>query len=436
MEQLKLLPDNSIHMVCTSPPYYSARFYGKEDNCLWDVTDPNCQHEWIDCGESKVSYLPMSDKSIDNKSKLEGHVQQLCKKCGAFYGQLGQEPTPKLFIKHLADIFDEVKRVLHPMGLLFLNLGDTYCGSGGGFADKIPNPKSRQSKFNGYFASSVIAPPSLTCIGSERYLVPKQLMLIPSRLAIEMQDRGWILRQDIIWKKLSGLPNSGVDRFDSKYEHIFMFAKSPYYFFDTNNARKPYAPTTVKRKNYVQSAFGGDGLFKSGSVKGNAEPTFVASNEKGAVKTDVWEIHTANTKIKHFAAFSSELVENCIKPGCAKEVCSVCGNPKIEKRKTIVRNIEELPESDLKIIAKIDAMDVSDFLKEKMKLKVRKKKISIGFIPTCKCNAEFVNGIVLDPFAGTGTTLLTAKQLGYRYVGIEMQPEYYKIIIERLKSML
>jgi predicted RNA methylase len=114
----------------------------------------------------------------------------------------------------------------------------------------------------------------------------------------------------------------------------------------------------------------------------------------------------------------------------------VCGKPKIEKRNTITRDIKDLPEADLKIITKIDAMGVSTELKEKMKQKVCRKRVSRGFLPTCKCNAPFEAGIVLDPFGGTGTTGITAKQLGYRYVMVEMQPEYFKTINERLESML
>lgn len=435
LTELRKFDPDCVDTVVTSPPYYSARFYGKEDNTIWDG-NPDCAHEWIDYTENKVSYQPMANKSVEDKSWMEGHSQKLCSKCGAFFGQLGQEPTPKLFVKHLADIFDEVKRVLKPSGVLFLNIGDTYCGSQGGFADKTPNPKSRQSKFNGYFASSVIAPPAFTCIGKEKWLVPKQLLQIPNRLAIEMQDRGWILRQDIIWKKLSGLPSTANDRFDSKYEHIFMFVKEPYYFFDTNQARKPYANSTVKRKEYVQSSFGGDVLAKCGSVKGNAAPTFVGTNPRGALKSDVWEIHTANTKLKHFAAYSPELVEECIKPGCPKEVCVICGKPKTEKYHIINTTYDNLTDDQKKVYDKIDSVDTTDELKAKMKEKMLRKKESLGFTSTCKCNKEYEAGIVLDPFCGSGTTVVTAKRLGYRFTGIEMNPKYYAMIQEQLAGML
>jgi len=434
---LPQFPNDCIDVVVTSPPYYSARFYGKEDNTVWDVTDPNCEHEWIECSQSKVSHMPLNNKAVDDKSWMEGHTQSFCKKCGAFYGQLGQEPTPMLFIKHLADIFDDVKRVLKPTGILFLNMGDTYCGSAGGFADKTPNMKSRQSKFNGYFASSVIAPPAFTCVGKEEWLKAKQLMLIPSRLAIEMQDRGWILRQDIIWKKLSGLPSTARDRFDNKYEHIFMFVKEPYYFFDTGKARKPYANTTIKRKDYVQSKFGGDGLFKCGSIKGNSEPTFTDCNPNGALKSDVWEIHTANTHLKHFAAFSPELVEECIKPACPTEVCSKCGSPKTERFKIIVRNFNDLSDKEKKIWSKIEMLDVQLELKNRMKYKVLKKKVSCGFVKSCKCkDTLFERGVVLDPFCGSGTTVITAKRLGFNYCGIEMNSDYIKLIEKQLGEML
>jgi DNA modification methylase len=262
-------------------------------------------------------------------------------------------------------------------------------------------------------------------------------MLIPSRLAIEMQSRGWILRQDIIWHKVSGLPSTANDRFNSKYEHIFMFAKEPYYFFDTAKARKPYKENSLTRKLYKQASLGGTGIIKCASNKGDSEPTFVPANDKGALKDDVWELHTANTNLKHFAAFSGDLVEECIKPGCAKECCDICGKPKMEKYNIINRKYEDLTPNEIKIWNSIDTMEVPEELKIKMRTKVLKKKISLGFIQSCKCKSpSFSPGIVFDPFCGTGTTVVRAKQLGYNYCGIEMKPEYFVMINKRLDEML
>lgn len=430
---LKTFDENSVDCVVTSSPYYSMRNY--DCNAIWDET-MQCEHEFEIAVTDKSELIPISNKAVDYETFKKEHRQGFCKKCGAWYGELGQEPTPSLFIKHIVDVMKEVKRVLKPTGLLFYNIGDTYCGSASGFADKTPNIKSRQSKFNGYFTSSVMAPPAFSCVGKEPWLKAKQLMLIPSRIAIAMQDDGWLLRQQIIWKKRSGLPSTANDRFDSKYEYIFMFSKSPTYFFDTNNARKPYEAVTLKRKNYVQASFGGNNVVAKCAGKGESEPMFQKVDARGALKSDVWDIGTANLKLKHFAAYSSELVENCIKPGCAKEVCVSCGKPKMERYKIKVRNFEELDDREKGLWSKIDSMELEDELKNKMKGKLLRKKVSLGFLPTCKCNVDFQPGIVLDIFGGSGTTALTAKLLGYKYTSIDMNPEYYNMEKKRLNETL
>lgn len=576
----------------------------------------------------------------------------------------------------------------------------------------------------------------------------------------KLKERGssWLLRKDIIWKKISCLPTQVKDNFNSTYEHIFMFSKEPYYFFDQSKARKPYAESSIKRFNYVQSKLGGhdSGAKCAGATKGESEQVFLSPNSEGAVKGDVWEMNTAQYKGQHFACvdsntealtlrgwkkfyeltsldqiaifngqnlkwevpksyvsyqyngkmievsnrdihmnltpdhrvyykyfkkvkgsyswrikradqlkggekirisasfitkednyippifaelcgwiltdghyckwgnaielyqtleahpekvrrirqilkilkfefheykkfkkgrteitfyipgtrfkkiinplnlkireifpgkkgnltifnswnksslkglykgmcfgdahirkdkritfsgnkeklsffsvlgvilgfsskeinksvyisyktssslrgtngkyhkiskidynglvwcpqvssgmwmarldgrpfitgncFPEELVENCIKPGCSKEVCSKCGRPKMYSYKMIKRNFDDLPDKEKKKWYKVEQMkDITEEFKIIMKTKLLKKKEFQGWNPTCKCNEPFVPGIVMDIFAGSGTSLIVARKLGYRYVGIEMQPKYIKIIENRMKGML
>jgi len=442
LEELKKYPDNCLDMAVTSPPYFSCRYYGKEINTVWDSNDPDCEHEWKYYVKSNGIRQPLGilKGKRENVEFTKGHKTGYCMKCGAWYGQLGQEPTPTLYIKHLADIFDELKRALKSTGLFFLNIDDVYAGSHSGYGNKIPNPKSLQDISRGYSASSVMKPPAATCVGSEDWIKHKTLMLIPYRLAIEMQNRGWILRASIIWRKRTHLPMYSLDNFDCKaYENIFMFSKESYYFFNKDDARRPYSDNTYKRQKYKVTQFGTDGIIKCTSADKDSasKPAFIHPNPKGAPKTNIWSIKVANTKLKHFAAFAEELVQECILPGCAKEVCSECGKPKMVKYKMITRDFDELMIGEKEKYNKILKMPLdSEELRDKILGKLLRKKISLGFIPTCKCKVGFDNGIVFDPFMGSGTTAVTARKLGYHYSGIEMQPKYHKMIMKRLKEML
>ena len=187
----KTFPNESIDMCITSPPYFGLRDYGTEPY-IWDA-DPNCQHEWqtnkfkqhSGRGDCQKSGKYSEQESIPDK-ELE---YRFCTKCNAWCGNLGQEPTVELYIKHLCDIYDEVHRVLKKTGTCWVNLGDTYGGSGG-------NHKSHHKNNTGFQGK-----------GAElrgrrgNKLVAKSLCQIPSRFAIEMCNRGWILRNEIIWFK-------------------------------------------------------------------------------------------------------------------------------------------------------------------------------------------------------------------------------------------
>ena len=394
LEELSKFPSNIIDCSITSPPYYSARYYGEEINTFWD-----------------------------NKK---------------WYGQLGLESSPQMYISHLVDIFSEIYRVLKSSGIFFLNIGDTYAGSMHGHGIKEKNPNSLQSPFNEYDPASIMMPPSKTCVGSESWIVPKQLLLIPSRVAVALQSKGWILRQDIIWHKNSCLPSTARDRFTSSYEHIFMFVKNRKYFFNDEFSRKEYEPASVKRVEYQLPLFGGheSGAACTGSKKGGGEQRYISLNPKGAKKHDVWNMNTANYHGAHFATFPEILVENCIKPGCPKEVCTICGKPKIPiVKKTYIPTRPGLNTGTMKSSSKDDplkSLHDREITKKRMKMKYE----YIGMFPSCKCNSSFIPGIILDPFAGSGTSLIVAKKLGYRYIGIEMHPKYVDMINARLGSML
>ena len=147
-------------------------------------------------------------------------------------GQLGLEPTFQEYISKLCDIFNEVKRVLKKEGTCFVNLGDTYSGNKEG---KTDNKVSDYLKENS------------TGIHKKATITEKCLCQIPSRFAIEMCERGWILRNRLIWHKPNCMPSSVDDRFTVDYEDIFFFVKSRKYYFDMDSIREPHTSAKEER---------------------------------------------------------------------------------------------------------------------------------------------------------------------------------------------
>lgn len=251
LEEIKQIPDNSIDCVITSPPYWALRDY-KIESVVWDG-DSECEHEWqteekkdpMDRNGYGIHDAPKENKKIKHAKKweMEKHRTGFCCKCGAWLGQLGLEPTIELYIQHLIQIFDEIKRVLRPTGTCWVNLGDVYASSPAGNKETINQGDgvySRLMKRHTNGGESSITPKP------KQYEVPiKSLCLLPFRFATEMVNRGWILRNTLIWHKLNALPSSVKDRFTVDFEYIFFFVKSnkPQYWVNTRTGeitnRKP-----------------------------------------------------------------------------------------------------------------------------------------------------------------------------------------------------
>ena len=250
---LQTLPDDIFHCVITSPPYYWLRDYGVE-------------------------------------------------------GQIGLEWKVEGYVNALADIMDQVKRVLAPTGVCFLNIGDTYY-SGKGESQGV-DKKSKKRRFG------------LRAVDASGLGLPqKSLIGIPWRVALELVNRGWVLRSSIIWDRLSTLPESVQDRPGRTYEYIFMLVKSRKYYFN-------------------RSALNGQ-------------------------KDDVWKIKARPRPTPGIstAPYPDELVKKCLDIGC--------------------------PEG----------------------------------------------GNVLDPFAGSGTTLRVALQSQRNATGIDIQPIFYEYMLRELRFL-
>ena len=422
LEVMKEMPAKSIDMVITSPPYWGLRDYGFEQIF---GGDKDCEHDFgiihRRAGDKSGPHGPGSilgpTKHAQHDVRM-GEPTKACSKCQAWKGQLGLEPTPEFYIEHLTEIFNEVKRVLKKEGTLWLNIGDTYGGSGGDHKEWHKN----DAGFQGGLMRGC----------QPKKLMPKCLLMVPERLAWSLIQNGWILRNKIIWYKPNAMPSSVTDRFSNRWEYIFMFSKSQRYYFDLDAVRESvnypdriYNPDTSQHKTSKLNNRCAGGLHD-----GRTEYNHPLGKNPG----DVFEINTQPFPKAHFAVFPEKLCEKPIKAGCPEKVCKTCGKareriiekeidpswkPKYESRYKDSHGAEEggNPRSRHKNTAIEQALHTSTK--------------TIGYT-SCNCNAGFEGGIVLDPFCGAGTALYVAKEMKRRFIGIDIKQEYCDMCEKRL----
>jgi len=221
--------------------------------------------------------------------------------------QLGLEKTPEEYVENMVKVFREVKRVLKKDGTCFLNLGDSYAGSTGQTGGKGLNTYQKEANAT----NSMMKPSKING------LKPKDLCMIPARVAIALQSDGWWLRQDIIWHKPNPMPESVQDRCTKSHEFIFLLTKSAKYYYDNNAIREPVSDVSLKRAEYgwdcdrpstKNASMNGEGIHTK--KMGNR---FV--NPDGRNKRSVWTITTKPYKDAHFAVFPPTIPELCIKAG-------------------------------------------------------------------------------------------------------------------------
>lgn len=208
MESLRRLPAGCLHCVATSPPYWSLRDY-KTSPQVWGG-DSGCQHRWSDSKKTHRAVrhgkggttLTGSRKTYASVPVVSDVSGQFCS-CGAWRGELGQEPTPALYVEHLVELFREVRRVLHPSGVLWLNLGDSYSSGGRGTRD--PGQSKIHPAFTGEHNSTTRNRPD-----TPPGLKPKDLICVPWRAAMALQADGWYLRAGCPWIKRNCLSGGTV----------------------------------------------------------------------------------------------------------------------------------------------------------------------------------------------------------------------------------
>jgi DNA modification methylase len=239
------LKDNSIHSVITSFPYYGLRLYEGVNPTIWGG-DSLCPHEWESVIKHRSTGGPQVEDSLRAGSKTsvseaqQDNISYFCQLCGAWLGCFGLEPSISLHVQNAVAVCREIKRVLRPDGVFFLNYGDSYATSKNGrsaAATKAAGKDDRTFRDKPFSIDELPA---------------KNLCLIPFRVAIALQEDGWIVRSDIIWSKVNPMPESVTDRPTKSHEYIFMLTKSARYFYDANAIREPQADGTFVR-------FGNDG---------------------------------------------------------------------------------------------------------------------------------------------------------------------------------
>ena len=472
LEGLRMLPAECVQCCVTSPPYWGLRDYSVSHS-VWGG-DPACVHDWQHANgttrrgpRSDGTETPGSSDSAVGRGPRAGTPKSAFCKCGAWRGCYGMEPTPALFVSNTVAIFREVWRVLREDGTLWLNLGDSWNayngGSGpGGWNDA--RDSERPQLETGYGLR-------------DKSLKPKDLCGIPWRVALALQADGWFLRQDIIWAKPNGMPESVRDRCTKSHEYIFLLTKCERYFYDRMAIVEPLAVASVARlgqdvegQEGSERANGGgktNGKMKAVKFGGNkltesGQTRLASGNEwdplSGANKRSVWTIPVGGFREAHFATFPLSLPETCLKAGTsAIGCCSKCGAP--WERLTESVRVPTRPGDGSKVHGansrankSRDPAHASEYNGKKSVVNAVHHASEVGnrdpqrhttatktagWQPTCHCAAANPESrplpcLCLDPFSGAGTTGLVAKALGLRYIGLELNPGYAEMSRRRI----
>lgn len=463
MDHLRTLPDESVHCCVTSPPYWGLRDYSR-------------------CGCAVGKSSDDVTSTLGSGGNVTGHIREpnpLCPIChgtGKIAGmerQLGLEPTPEEYISNLTQVFHEVKRVLRKDGTCWVNIGDCYSGGTTGRND-VGSSKGDESGginkpgYGGPVVSREI-PDGLK---------PKDLVGQPWRLAFALQADGWYLRSDIIWAKPNPMPESVTDRPTKAHEYIFLLSKSPRYFYDQEAVREPNVRSWDENNGGSISTGRLDGIGAMGGMKSHPKG-YPLPNPAGRNSRTVWEIATQPYPEAHFATFPEELPRRCIKAGTSeKGCCPKCGspwervieNPKIPSE---MRNRDDSTKMSFKVTQVGGGQKIQEW-------RDANPPRTVGWRPTCECaneppchncshsqkealgnrgiemfciktglyrhkrcedydgpassSLEPIPCVVLDPFAGSGTTGAVARGMGRSSILIELNPEYVKLIKDRVRA--
>ena len=464
-DNIKKLDDNTIDCVVTSPPYWGLRDYG---TASYEGGDKNCNHTICDSG--------IDSKKNKNIERPAQHFDKsFCIKCGAkrIDKQLGLEPTYQEHIQNIVELFRAMKPKLKDSATVWLNYGDSYASTVNG--TKVKDQVKNKVQFAGKYLiegddRTFRDKPFSTIQGS---LKPKDLVMIPNRIAIALQDDGWWIRSEIIWHKPNPMPESVSDRPTSCHEKIWLITKSKKYYYDADAIREPLASSSLTRLNQ-------DIKNQKGSTRGNGE---MKSN--GNMKAVFGKYQTDENEKKHRQGMSktrgSKLVETRPKLPSQKEFVNYLRNKTTLKdlventniKKTTIEHWFRNDEVGFAFPSVEDWNKIKDLindwtdhfnnidygltytethLDEIKNNPIGRNKRNVWTVTTKPCKeAHFAtfpkdliepcikagcpeNGIVFDPFGGSGTTGIVAKSLNRKAILSELNPEYIEIAKARINK--
>jgi site-specific DNA-methyltransferase (adenine-specific) len=314
--RLAELPDAAVDTIITSPPYWAQRDYGHD-------------------------------------------------------GQIGAEATVDAWAATIADICNQLGRVLTPTGSLWLNLGDSYSR----------HPREGAKK--------------------------KSLLLGPQRVAVRLTRAGWLLRNQVVWSKTNPMPSSVTDRLTTTHEFVYFFTKQARYHFDLDAIREP-ARTSPHSGRSARASYPprdavpalGGGVSPRIDLNHGLATLKAAGREShplGKNPGDVWSMATARYSGAHFAAFPIDLVRRPLLSTCPERVCTSCGTP--WQRATQL---------------------------------VDGRPLALGPLRASCKHHRWRRGIVLDPFIGSGSVAVAAETYGRDWLGIELNPTYAELAEQRI----
>ena len=392
---LPTLPERSVHCVVTSPPYWGLRDYGVE-------------------------------------------------------GQIGLEETPAAYLERMVAVFRAVWRVLRDDGTCWVNMGDSYAGSGRG-----GNPNGPTSTLQGGRATqeASMVRRSMTSIRrrddhpvprsdvSIEGLKSKDLVGMPWRLAFALHADGWYLRSDIIWAKPNPMPESVTDRPTKAHEYIFLLSKRERYYYDAEAIREPHSEASIQRAAPHRAPAGASERAGETPRPGSGSPNTLrldqALSPGGRNRRTVWTVPTQAYAEAHFATFPEKLIEPCILAGTSEcGCCAACRAPweRVVENASVATGSYHDHADDL---AGGTSQDSPRKLNGKAYYEARAANPprTTGWKPSCKCGAAIVPCTVLDPFNGSGTTGVVS--IGHRrnYIGVELNPAYIDMARRRIGAV-
>jgi DNA modification methylase len=420
LESLKALPSSSVQTCVTSPPFWGLRDYG---TAQWEGGDPECGHRLNDTPTKRgLASSTLEGSKEYTAAQLQGY-RDFCRRCGARRVdlQMGLEPTPAEYVERMASVFREVKRVLKPDGQLWLNCGDTYVTGAGRTGDQPGG--GRQGEIwrgghegkQGYMApiGPLTQPNRLPVPG----LKPKDLAGIPWRLAFALQDDGWWLRSDIIVHKKNPMPESVEDRPTRSHEYLFLLTKNgsnPLIWRSRDTLEWSFDPD-LSETIFVEAEDGKKELsrWKGFDYYYDAEAIAEASTYSGSStrKFTAEKIPSGwhQNQRDPDSLWKRRKGTGHVNPHNGNAVNATCHDwPYMTRNKRSVWTLATQPYPEAHY-----ATMPEDLVKP------------------CVLAGSRLGDVILDPFAGSGTTLKVALELGRKAIGIELNPKYIMMIRQR-----